>query len=128
MKKEQANIKCLKCQEIKSRDKFYESKLKSNHYVCKVCERKRVNRSRQKAAEYIAEYKKQHPCEHCGQDDYRVLEFDHIDPTTKKDKVSSLASYGLNAVKKEIAKCRVLCSYCHRRKNWNAERGIDSYE
>jgi hypothetical protein len=64
-------------------------------------------------------------CVICGESDPIVLEFDHIDPTTKRSEVGTLMrdGYSWEIVEAEIAKCQVLCSNCHKRKtardnNW----------
>lgn len=45
------------------------------------------------------------------------LDFDHIDPTTKKGNVSDLirSDYAWETILTEIYKCRVLCKICHAR-------------
>ena len=66
---------------------------------------------------YMKEYLLQHPCVDCGEDDWVVLEFDHV--RGKKKKAVTLiasSSYSLDTLKKEIAKCEVRCCNCHRRR------------
>lgn len=87
----------------------------------KVSQNERV----QKKKEFHVDYLKSHPCVVCGEDDIVVLEFNHIDPTTKEYNVSQLLNnnYSISLLKKEISKCEVLCANCHKRKtakqfNW----------
>jgi len=68
---------------------------------------------------FLMDYLKKHPCISCGESDLRVLEFDHIDPTTKKESVSKMVSskhYSIKRIEEEISKCQVLCANCHRKK------------
>lgn len=53
------------------------------------------------------------PCEHCGEDDVRTLQFHHVDPKTKIYTVSAARSVSIEAVKAEMSKCIVLCANCH---------------
>ena len=55
-------------------------------------------------------------CVKCGYDKLPALDFDHLDPATKEYNVSQLISSGcsLERLMNEIAKCRILCSNCHR--------------
>lgn len=71
--------------------------------------------ARIKVSNYICQYLSQNPCECCGEKDIVVLEFDHIDPSTKSFDIGNRGSKGIQAIKEEIAKCRVLCANCHRR-------------
>lgn len=54
-------------------------------------------------------------------------EFDHIDPTQKRDLVSNIArrdtpKFSIEYLKEEMARCRLLCSFCHRVRN--QEQGV----
>ena len=67
-----------------------------------------------------------HPCIDCGESDPIVLEFDHRNPSEKKDEISHMVSTAapLSSLEAEIEKCDVRCANCHRRKtakqqNWN---------
>ncbi len=68
---------------------------------------------------YAIEYLKNNPCLDCSEGDIRVLDFDHINPQTKKAGVKYLCgsgSYSLKVVIEEMAKCEVRCANCHRKK------------
>jgi hypothetical protein len=53
-------------------------------------------------------------CQHCGNTDPRVLDFDHVDPTSKTLLISQSYHLPLVRLEEEIAKCRLLCANCHR--------------
>jgi hypothetical protein len=58
-----------------------------------------------------------HPCVDCGEADPIVLDFDHRDPSTKRNEVARLATTKpWPQVLAEVAKCEVRCANCHRRK------------
>ena len=58
-----------------------------------------------------------HPCIDCGEADPVVLDFDHRDPSTKRDEVARLANTRpWPQLLAEIGKCDVRCANCHRRK------------
>jgi hypothetical protein len=60
------------------------------------------------------EYKRTLRCEHCGNNDHRVLEFHHL--RDKETTVAALVSRKLawSKIEAEIEKCSVLCANCHR--------------
>lgn len=53
-------------------------------------------------------------CVKCGATEH--LEFDHIDPTTKKFAISTMLAGKLWPLLEELKKCQVLCRKCHREK------------
>lgn len=75
------------------------------------------NKSRQRSRVvrklYIIRYLLGHPCVECKESDIRVLEFHHRDPRKKKFNIS--VNHTVSQIKKEIAKCDVLCSNCHKK-------------
>lgn len=78
----------------------------------------RANESRRKIRDqirtYIQQLKETTPCKDCGKlYPYYVMDFDHL--KDKEFQVSNLAKgFSLEKVKKEIAKCELVCANCHR--------------
>lgn len=66
--------------------------------------------------DHVREYLQTHPCVDCGEDDWIVLDFDHVRGVKYKE-ISILVGHGysLPTVVAEIAKCEVRCANCHRR-------------
>lgn len=59
-------------------------------------------------------------CEKCGEDHIACLEFHHINPLEKKFNISMAISWGWskNKILKEMDKCIVLCSNCHKKEHF----------
>jgi hypothetical protein len=64
----------------------------------------------------LLEYLADKSCSVCGIKDPRVLEFDHIDPTTKSFGIARGMTNALSweNILIEIKKCQVLCANCHK--------------
>lgn len=75
------------------------------------------NAARKRNRQLLYTYLEEHSCP-CGEKDPAVLEFDHIDPSTKEGHVSDLVSKGWSwdRIMVEIERCQVLCANCHKRK------------
>jgi hypothetical protein len=71
--------------------------------------------------EYLRAYLRKHPCVDCGQDDIRVLDFDHV-RGKKLKAVTRMArsGVGLRKLQEEIDKCEIRCANCHRIKTWHS--------
>jgi hypothetical protein len=78
----------------------------------------RNRRVRGEHARRLAEYLLEHSCVDCGEDDVRVLDFDHEDPSLKEWNIGRLTGMAMpwSRVEAEIAKCSVRCANCHRRR------------
>ncbi len=130
---------CTKCNHDKPPEEFH--KQRGGHFPwCKACrkdydcdynkrnKRKRASQRkkiRERNKRFIIQFLSDKPCETCKENDIRVLEFAHKDPSTKRFNVSDAAtrlSYSIRSIEDEIAKCRILCANCHRRETAE-ERG-----
>lgn len=74
-------------------------------------------RLRKEFRENMLAYLQKSKCAVCGENDIRVLEFDHINPMTKSFNISQAVSlgHGWKDVVNEMKKCRVLCANCHKK-------------
>lgn len=151
---------CTKCHQEKPDNEYFVKDKKSGrlHAQCKQCYKihratyykahyqkyheqylKRATKQREaKRAEYrtnMLNYLKNQKCKVCGENDIRVLEFDHIDETTKLFSISQGISkgYSWELILQEINKCQILCANCHKKrtaeqfgwyKNLEARTGI----
>lgn len=100
---------CKLCQKL-SDAKHYQDNKDYKHA------KNREIRSRNK--EFIKSLKLK--CEQCGEEHPACLDFHHVDPNEKEYTVSYMVLGGLaiESIEKEIAKCKVWCSHCHRKYHW----------
>lgn len=79
---------------------------------------------------WINLYKTRKGCEFCGYNKHGVaLDFDHIDPETKKFSPSSQSiTFKLKVLIEEIRKCRILCANCHRIHSYENEHFPKHYK
>jgi len=69
---------------------------------------------RKTGKEYVDAYKVSKGCQQCGyrSDDAYLFDFHHLEE--KSFWISDQLHSALSTIKKEIAKCTVLCAFCHR--------------
>ena len=103
---------CKQCQR-EGQNKYYRRDESYKQRV-KAAAAKALREKRQKLRAVLDE----RHCVQCGEADPVVLDFDHIDPTTKLTEIGTMfrRGYSWDKIEAEIAKCQVLCSNCHRRK------------
>ena len=105
---------CKVCKQTLPETEFYSA---GNGYLrgdCKVCQKKTVRKRQSAIREEYISWKKTLKCNRCGFDDYRALQFHHN--SDKEGNVAQMmtSGYSLDAIKKEAAKCEVLCANCHQ--------------
>lgn len=84
------------------------------YYRCTKCRMDAVARKRRRIKLDLVEYKGG-KCEICGYNKcIAALEFHHRDHKQKDFSLSGGETYGLNRSKKEVDKCILVCSNCHK--------------
>lgn len=68
---------------------------------------------RELTRKYVYDYLSTHPCVDCGEDNWVVLEFDHVRGDKWKN-VCDIMAKSLQEVIDEIAKCESVCANCHK--------------
>ena len=125
--------RCGNCSKMKSLDDFNkkgEGRLQSN---CRECNKKYLKEHYKKNHSYYLEKNKRYKekyrkeayeylrqaakdgCVVCGEDDFRCLHFNHINPAEKKGAICHMVNrqVNLDIIKEETAKCNVMCANCH---------------
>ena len=111
---------CIECGKAKSK-KYYE---KNKKKMVTQINHSRVERLAEIREKFFFLLKTCY-CIDCGEQNPVVLDFDHREPSDKKHEVSKMVhdGYSWKNILKEINKCDVRCSNCHRIKtakdqNW----------
>lgn len=110
---------CRSCN--KDRSKKYYAANKEKHYQAAS---KRKQKIVKELRQFIYDYVVSHGCIDCGENNPACCDFDHV-RGEKSGNISRMIHRGLskNTILKEIDKCVIRCSNCHRKKtsvdfNW----------
>lgn len=119
--------KCKYCNKNYSLDRFsiaaiINGKVYRRH-KCTNCKVKDQRNRKKRLSLWIQEYKKQQKCIQCNNNDFRVLQFDHLGNKMFNLGEASKRGMALAKIKKEIAKCQILCANCHSIKNYESRNG-----
>lgn len=126
---EDTHKECIRCKQIKLLDDFA-SRSKTNnrkHSYCKKCNVERSNEYRKQLKLKCVEYKGG-KCVLCGYNKcLTALDFHHLDPTQKDFDlcISRRISFS-EEIKKELDKCVLLCSNCHREEHYQLDNNLSS--
>lgn len=114
--------KCSICRVLKDIEQFRYNKDRGRRSMCLSCESKK-NKEYYKDRNspmnirryWLYKQKLDKQCMYCGYDKPWALDFHHKDPREKDMTISSLGSFRSEQdVLKEISKCDIVCSNCHR--------------
>ena len=91
--------------------------------ICKPCVLTNLKTHRQKMRNLVNRWKVMKGCSCCGfKGQHFQLDLDHVDPSTKygQNHRAYEPNWKLDRIKKELAKCVILCANCHRLKTFAA--------
>jgi protein-arginine kinase activator protein McsA len=101
---------CKECKNAYNRQHYQNNKerYKQTHYPSR-------DKARAESRKLVWDHLCNNPCVRCGEDNPFILEFNHIDPSTKRFSVSQgCGRRSPKLVAEEIEKCEILCVKCHR--------------
>ena len=86
--------------------------------IAKIYERK------ERILEFYNQLKATLECARCGENHPATLQFHHRDPQKKDFNLSEAVNdgYSIERIKKEVAKCTVLCANCHAKEHYEWAR------
>jgi len=116
---------CGHCKEVKPFEEFYIRKGRGYpESYCKQCNKIDTIKRQRKFKKQCIEYKGGQ-CFKCGYNSYDgALEFHHLDPGQKDVSISRMRTTKFSdKTKKELDKCILLCSNCHREEHAR-QRGL----
>ena len=94
---------------------------------CKKCANKKESERYYNKKEYVDNQRT--VCIKCGDTRPYVLDFHHIDKTTKDFTIGRFKKGSLDLIQKEIDKCICLCANCHREFHYlEAHNNITIYD
>ncbi len=104
------DLVCSNCHRIRTVKRTHEQPTKVKSKVALKSLKRRT-----RAKEYLDQIKQNNPCSVCNKYfPVAAMEFDHVDRTTKSTCVGELRGRSIARVAEEVAKCRLICSNCHR--------------
>lgn len=85
----------------------------------KLTKRQDNRRARLKGRKYVQSVK-DNPCMDCGvKYHYSAMQFDHVRGKKRMDVAKMVRDrYSIDILKKEIAKCDLVCANCHAYRTW----------
>jgi hypothetical protein len=125
---------CIECKEEKVLIEFQKSLIHGKIYYrsrCRKCQYKLVHELRKRATinlhEWLDNCVKNKPCVDCGgRFNPWQMDFDHRDGILKEAGICELVNKAkpMEMIKKEIAKCDLVCSNCHRERTYRRSHNL----
>jgi len=87
-------------------------------------------RAKDKIQAHVRQLKEGRPCQDCGEPyPYWVMQFDHRPGTVKVGEMGRMSSRHttMAQVKREIAKCDLVCAVCHAHRTYCRDNNVERY-
>lgn len=141
-----ATSACTRCKEFKDEAEFCHRTSGRVDRICRTCVNLYTNQRRAadpaimkndnakhtaKQRELVRAFKTGKPCADCGISfENCAMDFDHLDPNTKKFVISQAVGrgVGITALELEMSKCELVCSNCHRIRTYRAKQHGTEYK
>jgi hypothetical protein len=105
----ECEVVCIGCHRLRTEARRPVPKLKDGNFYPRF-------KALYEKTKYVMELKNK-PCKICGKSFHSsIMEFDHRDKNTKIMPVADMMKFSMEKLKEEIAKCDLLCAFCHRNK------------
>ena len=90
----------------------------------KNSEKEHVQRRKKGLKKWLENYKSKLRCSKCNENHPSTIDFHHKRESEKEMSISKMVSegYSKERIKKEIEKCQILCSNCHRKLHWEKNK------
>lgn len=95
------------------RKKYHKSKENVDEDILRKQWREQSAKKNKQRREFIDEYKSTCTCKKCGDIRPYVLDFHHLDPSTKSFDLGTATKRSIDDLKLELQKCITLCRNCH---------------
>ena len=84
-----------------------------------------VTKRKRELSEWLLSIKMASHCCKCTEDHPACLEFHHRNPKDKELEISTMVARGMSKFRigREITKCEIICSNCHRKLHWDEKHG-----
>lgn len=102
--------KCVQCGKFRKEKDFIEG-----NKVCRFCSRTLTKTPKMKYGKFIQDLKTECGCFFCKESDPVALDYHHVYPHSKQFSLGAIRGQSAPEIHREIDKCIVLCSNCHRK-------------
>lgn len=97
------------------------------YYANKEKQYENVKKRQKEINGWLQNLKKEMKCNKCGENHIACLDFHHKDPNEKEATISQIVlkkGWSKKRILKEIEKCEVLCSNCHRKLHYEEKQPL----